>query len=98
MRAVNWLERSKLKPISYSRLDSARGGMARLVDVAKAAGVSRATVSNVYNNPEKVRPEVRERVHQAARALGFAGPDPKARVLMGGKVHAIGGMTVGVRP
>jgi DNA-binding LacI/PurR family transcriptional regulator len=71
--------------------------MARLVDVARVAGVSRATVSNVYNNPEKVRPEVRARVHDAARALGFAGPDPKARILMGGKVHAIGVMTLGVR-
>ena len=53
----------------------------RLIDVAKAAGVSRGTASNVFNNPAIVRPVLRERVEAAARDLGYAGPDPKGRVL-----------------
>lgn len=64
--------------------------MSRLIDVAKAAGVSRSTASNVFNNPEIVRTEVRERVEAAARALGYAGPDPKGRLLRAGKYNAIG--------
>jgi DNA-binding LacI/PurR family transcriptional regulator len=63
--------------------------MARLIDVARAAGVSRSTVSNVFNNPELVRPSVRERVEAAARALEYLGPDPKGRLLRAGKFNAI---------
>lgn len=62
----------------------------RLADVAKAARVSQGTASNVFNRPELVRPEVRERVEAAARRLGFVGPDPKGRLLRAGKVNAIG--------
>lgn len=63
--------------------------MARLIDVAKAAGVSRSTASNVFNNPEMVRPKLRLRVEAAARDLGYLGPDPTARLLRAGKVNAI---------
>ncbi len=63
--------------------------MARLIDVAKAAGVSRSTASNVFNNPEMVRPKLRLRVEAAARELGYLGPDPTARLLRAGKVNAI---------
>ena len=34
----------------------------RLADIARAAGVSHGTASNVFSRPEIVRPEVRERV------------------------------------
>lgn len=63
--------------------------MVRLVDVAKAAGVSRSTASNVFNNPDIVRPKLRKRVEAAARDLGYAGPDPKGRLLREGKFNAI---------
>lgn len=63
--------------------------MARLEDVAKAAGVSRSTVSNVFNNPELVRAKLRQRVEQAARDLGYLGPDPKGRLLRDGRFNAI---------
>ncbi|MCP4383133.1 MAG: LacI family transcriptional regulator [Hyphomicrobiales bacterium] len=63
--------------------------MVRLIEVAKAAGVSRSTVSNVFNNPEIVRPKLRKRVETAARELGYAGPDPKGRLLRDGKYNAI---------
>ena len=62
----------------------------RLEDVAKAAGVSRGTASNVFSRPEIVREEMREKVLAAAQQLGYAGPDPKGRLLRAGKVNAIG--------
>jgi DNA-binding LacI/PurR family transcriptional regulator len=64
--------------------------MATLKDVARAAGVSRSTASYVFNNPERVGRTMRLRVEAAARQLGFAGPDPKGRLLRAGKVNAIG--------
>jgi len=62
----------------------------RLADIARAAGVSHGTASNVFSRPEIVRPEVRERVKAVAEAMGYAGPDPKGRLLRAGKVNAIG--------
>jgi DNA-binding LacI/PurR family transcriptional regulator len=62
----------------------------RLADIAKAAGVSHGTASNVFARPEIVRAEVRERVKAAAEAMGYGGPDPKGRLLRAGKVNAIG--------
>jgi DNA-binding LacI/PurR family transcriptional regulator len=62
----------------------------RLKDVAEAAGVSHGTASNVFNRPELVREEVRERVLAAAKRLGYAGPSPVGRLLRSGKVNAIG--------
>ena len=41
----------------------------RLADIAKAAGVSHGTASNVFSRPEIVREEVRERVKAAALAM-----------------------------
>ena len=67
-----------------------QGKGARLVDVAERAGVSKATASNVFNRPQLVRAEVRERVLAAAEAIGYAGPDPRGRMLSGGRVNAIG--------
>lgn len=73
---------------------SSAGGLAarpvKLADVAKEAGVSRGTASNVFSRPEIVREEVRERVLAAANKLGYAGPDPRGRMLRAGKVNAIG--------
>jgi DNA-binding LacI/PurR family transcriptional regulator len=66
------------------------GKGARLSDVAERAGVSKATVSNVFNRPHLVRPEVRERVLAEAAAIGYTGPDPMGRLLSAGKVNAIG--------
>lgn len=63
--------------------------MVRLIDVAKKAGVSHGTASNVFNNPDKVRPALRERVKEAAAAMGYGGPDPKGKLLRDGKFNAI---------
>jgi DNA-binding LacI/PurR family transcriptional regulator len=57
----------------------------KLADVARAAGVSQGTASNVFAKPGLVRPEVRERVEEVARMLGYGGPDPKGRLLRAGR-------------
>jgi DNA-binding LacI/PurR family transcriptional regulator len=62
----------------------------KLADVARAARVSQGTASNVFNRPDLVRPQVKERVEASARRLGYAGPDPRGRLLRAGKVNAIG--------
>ncbi|MFC8231002.1 LacI family DNA-binding transcriptional regulator [Streptomyces sp. NPDC057287] len=49
-------------------------------DVAERSGVSIATVSRVYRNPDSVRAQTRERVLEAARALGYV-PSGNARGL-----------------
>jgi DNA-binding LacI/PurR family transcriptional regulator len=61
-----------------------------LLDVAKAARVSKSTVANAFNQPKRVRPELLARIEAVARELGYAGPDPKGRMLSSGKVNAIG--------
>lgn len=67
----------------------ARAGVT-LDDVARAAGVSRGTASNVFNRPEIVRPKVRKRVLATAAALGYGGPDPRGRMLSAGRANAVG--------
>lgn len=49
-------------------------GEAKLVDVAKAAGCSPATVSRVFNNNPRVAEAIRRRVVEAAGALGYVPP------------------------
>lgn len=65
----------------------------RLADIAKAAGVSQGTASNVFSRPHLVREEVRNRVKAKAKEMGYNGPDPKGRLLRAGKVNAIGVVT-----
>ena len=45
-----------------------------LATVAEALGVSAMTVSNAYNRPEKLSPELRERMLAVAEELGYPGP------------------------
>ncbi len=80
-----YLDRSK------EMSDRQEGGRraTRLIDVARAARVSRSTASNVFSRPEQVRAELRLRVEAAARDLGYLGPDPKGRLLRDGRFNAI---------
>lgn len=70
--------------------DGRRGGRVTLATVADALGVSRATVSNAYNHPERLSPRLRDRVLDTARELGYAGPHPLAATLSRGRVNALG--------
>ncbi|MFP4148031.1 MAG: LacI family DNA-binding transcriptional regulator [Nitriliruptoraceae bacterium] len=62
--------------------------MASIVEVAARAGVSRQTVSNVLNAPERVRPETRSRVEEAIEALGYH-PNRTARNLRSQRAHLL---------
>jgi LacI family repressor for deo operon, udp, cdd, tsx, nupC, and nupG len=55
-------------------------GPVRIAEVARLAGVSPATVSRALANPDKVRPEARERVLAAVRETGYT-PNVAARNL-----------------
>ncbi|MET7425435.1 LacI family DNA-binding transcriptional regulator [Dactylosporangium sp. NPDC005555] len=58
-------------------------------DVARAAGVSRQTVSNVLNAPQRVRPETRQRVEAAIEQLGYR-PNRVAQSLRAATSRMIG--------
>ncbi|MGB9117222.1 LacI family DNA-binding transcriptional regulator [Bradyrhizobium sp.] len=57
--------------------------------VAAIAGVSTATVSRAMNNPERVSPELRERVASVVRHLGWI-PHGTARALATRRTNTIG--------
>ncbi|SFB08386.1 transcriptional regulator, LacI family [Amycolatopsis marina] len=63
---------------------------ATLASLAAELGVSRTTVSNAYNRPDQLSPELRRRVLETARRLGYAGPDPVARSLRTRTAGAVG--------
>jgi DNA-binding LacI/PurR family transcriptional regulator len=63
---------------------------ATLASLAAELGVSRTTVSNAYNRPDQLSAPLRERVLEAARRLGYPGPDPVARSLRTRKAGAVG--------
>ncbi len=60
-----------------------------LDDVARAAGVSPATVSRCINQPASVREEKRERILNAIERLGYV-PNGSARALASRKTRMIG--------
>lgn len=65
--------------------------MSSLIDVAKIAGVSIATVSRVISHPEKVAPATQAHVRKAMKELSYQ-PNRVARRLRqrGGKRHLLG--------
>jgi LacI family transcriptional regulator len=60
-----------------------------ILDVAKEAAVSKTTVSNYFNMPEKLSPEVSERIRVAIDKLGYVRSDA-ARQLRAGRSNVIG--------
>lgn len=58
--------------------------MVTIADVAKLAGVSKATASRAFSRPEVVSPETARRVHDAAEKIGFVANNA-ARLLAGGR-------------
>src|SRR6202789_3769799 len=61
-----------------------------LASLAAELKVSRTTISNAFNRPDQLSPDLRERVLAAAKRLGYAGPDPVARSLRTRKAGAVG--------
>ncbi len=61
-----------------------------LRDLAESLGVSKTTISNAFSRPDQLSPDLRDRVLEAARAAGYAGPDPVARMLRTGRAGALG--------
>ncbi|MCZ9355029.1 substrate-binding domain-containing protein [Streptomyces mutabilis] len=59
-----------------------------ITDVARAAGVSRTTVSHALNGLGKVDPRTRERIRQVATELGYR-PNLRAQRLRRGQAKAI---------
>lgn len=67
----------------------AQTGKVGVRDVAREAGVSTATVSRALNTPALVSSELRERIEEASRRLGWV-PHGAARALTTGRSGAIG--------
>src|ERR1700755_2074801 len=61
-----------------------------LATIAAELGVSRMTVSNAFNRPDQLSPELREKVMTKAHELGYSGPNPVARTLSKGKTGSVG--------
>jgi DNA-binding LacI/PurR family transcriptional regulator len=70
------------------RLTATIKGMATLVEVARHAGVTAATVSNVLRGRGKVGAQTRERVLAAVQTLGYR-PNLNARALAEGRPSTI---------
>lgn len=70
------------------RQDPQGGAKPTVLDVARSAGVSSATVSRVLNGKGTVTSEMRERVLGAVRQMGFR-PNPMAQGLRKGQANTV---------
>lgn len=61
-----------------------------LKTLAAAAGVSPSTISNAYNKPDQLSPELRGRILDLAAELGYPGPNPSASSLRSRRTGSIG--------
>ncbi|GAA1518667.1 DNA-binding LacI/PurR family transcriptional regulator [Agromyces terreus] len=61
-----------------------------LADVAARAGVSASTASLAFSGSGPVSDATKQKVHAAAAALGYAGPDPRAQSLRRGRSGIVG--------
>lgn len=66
-----------------------RTARATINDVAEAAAVSRQTVSNALNNPERVKPDTLQRVNLVIDRLGYR-PSSAAQTLRQQRAGAVG--------
>lgn len=65
---------------------------ARIADVARTAGVSKASVSFAFNSPERLSEETVSRIRDVAATLGYR-PHPVARMLTARQTTTIGVLT-----
>ncbi len=71
------------------------GARASIGDVARRAGVSLGTVSNVLNRPDRVSPGTREKVLAAIEELAFV-PNGSARQLRAGTLTTVGAILLDI--
>ncbi|OBJ43910.1 hypothetical protein A5630_17765 [Mycolicibacterium mucogenicum] len=64
--------------------------MVTMKDVAKAAGVSQASVSYAYSGSPRVSESQRSRIFTVAAELGYSGPNVAGRFLRSGRIGAVG--------
>lgn len=81
------MSRSEAHPSSPQRSLSTK--RLTLLDVARALGISRTTVSNAFNRPHLLAKARCEEVIHKARELGYFGPDPAARAMRQQGVHEV---------
>ncbi|MFD1719679.1 LacI family DNA-binding transcriptional regulator [Georgenia deserti] len=79
--------------MTTSRTDVPR--RAGIADVARLAGVSVGTVSNVLNRPERVSEPTRAKVQEAIEELSFV-RNASARQLREGTVHTVGAVVLDI--
>ncbi|MDR1808615.1 MAG: LacI family transcriptional regulator [Propionibacteriaceae bacterium] len=72
------------------------GTRVSIVDVAREAGVSVGTASNVLNKPERVAKNTRRRVEQVIERLGYV-PSGPARALRSGQIRTVGAVLLDIR-
>lgn len=65
------------------------GDVANILDVAKASGYSKSTVSRVFVDPENVHPATREKILKVAEALNYM-PNAVARSMITKRTENIG--------
>jgi len=68
--------------------DRKRGQQVTIYDVAEKAGVSQATVTRYFENPDKLSPRTHSRVQRAANALDYV-PNAAARSLSSGRTDLV---------
>lgn len=71
------------------KMQMSDGGSVSSNDVAKLAGVSRASVTRAFSNSAAITPETRQRVLEAARRLGYQ-PNAIAQSLIKGTSSIVG--------
>jgi LacI family repressor for deo operon, udp, cdd, tsx, nupC, and nupG len=79
---------AKTRATRKQRRPPAEQAKARIADVARAAGVSTATVSRALTFPDRVQDGTRERVLAAVRALDYT-PNTAARQLRAGSSRTV---------
>ncbi len=84
------LDRLRSVPVKSLPVQMTKTARPTLATVADALGVSRMTVSNAFNRPDQLSPELREKVLATAQELGYSGPNPIARTLSRGRTGSIG--------
>src|SRR3954447_3690901 len=77
------------EPPAQHRAPRKRSSRVAMSDVARAAGVSKQTVSNVLRFPDRVSPATLDRVRQVIAELDYH-PNSAAQSLSSGRTNVIG--------